>query len=121
MTKKSKSNITMSVPEGTKFNTEYTFDQSYYETDRNGPLTSSFDLKLDLELKTIGELLKKKNKAYGNTALNPTNVFSKLNASEAICARLDDKLARVILVRISMSSILHYFYLEHYPLQKMHL
>ena len=85
----------MSVPEGTKFNTEYTFDQSYYETDRNGPLTSSFDLKLDLELKRIGELLKSKNKAYGNTALNPSNVFSKLSATEALCARLDDKLARI--------------------------
>ena len=39
--------------------------------------------------------MKKKNKAYGNTALNPTNVFSKLNSSEAICARIDDKLARI--------------------------
>ena len=32
---------------------------------------------------------------YGDTALNPTNVFSKLNATEALCARLDDKLARI--------------------------
>ena len=40
-------------------------------------------------------MLKEKNKAYGNTALNPTNIFSKLNASEAICARIDDKLARI--------------------------
>tara|TARA_R110000737_G_C14551883_1_gene480826 strand:- start:755 stop:1126 length:372 start_codon:yes stop_codon:yes gene_type:complete len=96
MTKKSKTNnITMSVPEGIEFNTEYAFDKSYYEDGRNGPLTSSFDLKLDLELKRIGELLKSKNKAYGNTALNPSNVFSKLSATEAICARLDDKLARI--------------------------
>ena len=43
----------------------------------------------------ITELLIQKNKAYGNTALNPTNIFSKLNATEAICARLDDKLARI--------------------------
>ena len=43
----------------------------------------------------ITELLISKNKAYGNTALNPTNIFSKLSASEAICARLDDKLARI--------------------------
>ena len=40
-------------------------------------------------------MLKSKNKAYGNTALNPTNIFSKLNASEAICARIDDKLSRI--------------------------
>lgn len=103
MTKKTctcgKSTPKMSVPEGMEFNKQYntscTHNELYYEEERNGPLTSSFDLKLDLELKTIGELLKQKNKAYGNTALNPTNVFSKLNASEAICARLDDKLARI--------------------------
>ena len=35
------------------------------------------------------------NKAYGNTALNPPNVFSKLDSTEAICARLDDKLSRI--------------------------
>tara|TARA_R110000765_G_scaffold20528_2_gene53177 strand:+ start:1444 stop:1821 length:378 start_codon:yes stop_codon:yes gene_type:complete len=96
-TKKStNNNITMSVPEGVEFNTPYNLhNESYYEVDRNGPLTSSFDLKLDLELKKIGELLKSKNKAYGDTALNPSNVFSKLSSTEAICARLDDKLARI--------------------------
>ena len=43
----------------------------------------------------ITELLINKNKAYGNTALNPINIFSKLNSTEAICARIDDKLARI--------------------------
>ena len=46
-------------------------------------------------LTNLTDLLKSKNEAYGNTALNPTNVFSKLNASEAICARIDDKLSRI--------------------------
>ena len=41
------------------------------------------------------KLLKEKNKAYGDTALNPSNIFSKLNSTEAICARIDDKLARI--------------------------
>ena len=90
----------------------------YYETDRNGYTTNSsinpkmllskeelmkqeespklnFDWHLDKVSKQITDLLKSKNKAYGNTALNPSNVFSKLDASEAICARLDDKLARI--------------------------
>ena len=90
----------------------------YYETDRNGYTTSSsinpkmllskeelmkekespklnFDWHLDKVAKQITDLLKSKNKAYGNTALNPSNVFSKLDATEAICARLDDKLARI--------------------------
>ena len=91
----------------------------YYETDRNGYTTNSsinpkmllskeelmkeeeespklnFDWHLDKVSKQITDLLKSKNKAYGNTALNPSNVFSKLDATEAICARLDDKLARI--------------------------
>lgn len=90
----------------------------YYETDRNGYTTSSsinpkmllskeelmkeekepklnFDWHLDKVAKQITDLLKSKNKAYGNTALNPSNVFSKLDSTEAICARLDDKLARI--------------------------
>ena len=101
--------VTMSVPEGMEFNTSYTIPPAgsdldidkerhskyYYDYDRNGPLTNAFDLKLDMELTKIGELLKSKNKAYGNTALNPLGIFSKLNASEALCARIDDKLARI--------------------------
>ena len=35
-----------------------------------------------------------KNRAYGDSALNPLQVFSRLGAAEAIRARLDDKLAR---------------------------
>ena len=90
----------------------------YYETDRNGYTIDSsinpkmllskeelmkekespklnFDWHLDKVAKQITDLLKSKNKAYGNTALNPSNVFSKLDSTEAICARLDDKLARI--------------------------
>lgn len=40
-------------------------------------------------------MLLKKNEQYGDSALNPTKVFSKLNASEAIKVRMDDKLSRI--------------------------
>jgi len=40
-------------------------------------------------------LLLQKNNAYGDTANNPPQIFSKLSAKEAILARLDDKLSRV--------------------------
>tara|TARA_S200002703_G_scaffold9121_2_gene9044 strand:+ start:1144 stop:1410 length:267 start_codon:yes stop_codon:yes gene_type:complete len=43
----------------------------------------------------LTELLIAKNKAYGNTAQDPVNIFSKLGAEEAIKARLDDKLMRI--------------------------
>jgi len=43
----------------------------------------------------ITNLLIEKNKAYGDTALNPPKIFSKLSSTEAICARLDDKISRI--------------------------
>jgi len=92
--------VKMSVPEGKDFNTSYTLDPSrskyYWDTDRNlGNESNTFATDLLTITREITELLISKNKAYGNTALNPTNIFSKLSASEAICARLDDKLARI--------------------------
>ena len=99
--KKKKTDIKMSVPEGMEFNTSYTLSDTighskyYYDFDRNKDNSISFAEKLDIEVKIITDLLKEKNKAYGNTALNPTNIFSKLSATEAICARIDDKLARI--------------------------
>jgi hypothetical protein len=43
----------------------------------------------------IKELLLEKNAKYGDSALNPTRVFSKANAVEQILVRIDDKLNRV--------------------------
>lgn len=41
------------------------------------------------------ELLLEKNKRYGDSALKPSNTFSKLDAKSSILIRLDDKLNRV--------------------------
>ena len=63
MTKKKKEpGIKMSVPEGMKFNTPYSFDTTahskyYYDFDRNGSHLS-FDERLDVEVKAITDLLK---------------------------------------------------------------
>ena len=43
----------------------------------------------------VYEMLSEKNKAYGNSALEPINIFSKGNAVDSLCARIDDKLARI--------------------------
>jgi len=40
-------------------------------------------------------LLKEKNIRYGNSALEPANIFSKLDAKSSILIRLDDKIKRV--------------------------
>ena len=90
----------MSVPEGYEFNTPYTMDTTlhskyYYDTDRNKGNHMTFSEKLDIEIKQITDLLKEKNKAYGDSALNPAGIFSKLNATESLCARIDDKIMRI--------------------------
>tara|TARA_R110002074_G_scaffold367231_1_gene541306 strand:+ start:163 stop:447 length:285 start_codon:yes stop_codon:yes gene_type:complete len=49
----------------------------------------------------IQEMLISKNKAYGSSALEPLNIFSKGRPSDSLCARIDDKLARIKNVGIS--------------------
>ena len=43
----------------------------------------------------IKALLISKNEKYGDSALKPLGIFSKLNSAEAIKARIDDKLSRI--------------------------
>ena len=106
MTKKKKE-VKMSVPEGAEFHTSYmipneTMDHTmhtadYWDFERNGrvDISTVFSEQVDNVVKEITNLLKEKNKAYGNTALNPPQIFSKLNATEALCARIDDKISRI--------------------------
>ena len=47
------------------------------------------------ECDSIKELLLAKNKAYGNSAIEPIRVFSKASNIEQILVRLDDKAARL--------------------------
>ena len=43
----------------------------------------------------VKELLIEKNKKYGDSALNPSRIFSKANAVEQLLVRIDDKLNRI--------------------------
>ena len=52
----------------------------------------------DLIIKVVDEmkdLLIKKNRAYGDSATNPSNIFSTGSPIESLCARIDDKLMRI--------------------------
>lgn len=46
-------------------------------------------------LDEVKELLTTKNAAYGDSALSPIRIFSKLKASDSIAVRIDDKLSRI--------------------------
>ena len=43
----------------------------------------------------VKNLLIDKNKSYGDSALNPANIFAKGTAVDNLTARIDDKLMRI--------------------------
>jgi len=43
----------------------------------------------------LAELLLRKNISYGNSALEPSRIFSRASANEQLLVRLDDKLSRI--------------------------
>ena len=51
--------------------------------------------KIKQKCKELEELLLMKNSKYGNSALEPLNVFSEANAVAGIKMRIDDKLKRI--------------------------
>ena len=51
--------------------------------------------KIKFECRMISDLLCQKNESYGDSACSPLQIFSKLEADDAICARIDDKLSRI--------------------------
>ena len=105
--------VEMSVPAGLEFGVDYDIDTDagWFGKHYTGSTTAyrsmvsniiegndeseAFAAEVDSTVQKITDLLKEKNKAYGNTALDPVNIFSELDASEAICARLDDKIMRI--------------------------
>jgi hypothetical protein len=56
---------------------------------------NEFANKVSTYLLEIRELLISKNIKYGNSALEPLGVFSKLSAKEGLLVRIDDKLKRI--------------------------
>ena len=58
-------------------------------------MTKSTQNSIKWTCNEIRDLLLAKNKAYGDSAIEPENIFSKLDNAQAICARIDDKLSRI--------------------------
>jgi hypothetical protein len=54
------------------------------------------DAKIRIVCNEMADFLIEKNKAYGDSAINPCRVFSKADATEQIKVRIDDKLNRLM-------------------------
>ncbi len=57
--------------------------------------TITFEDKINKFFNEIKNILSYKNIRYGNSAMEPLNIFNKDNAATGIAVRLDDKLARI--------------------------
>lgn len=55
----------------------------------------TFEEEVRAQTDALAEMLIMKNRAYGDSALNPVRVFSKASPREQILVRLDDKLSRI--------------------------
>lgn len=55
----------------------------------------NFDKRTAYYLQEIAEMLIEKNRRYGNSALQPSRIFSNASETEQILVRIDDKLSRV--------------------------
>ena len=64
----------------------------------NAPERGYTDTQMLIKQVTDGirELLFYKNEKYGDSALHPTKIFSKLEADNSICIRIDDKISRIM-------------------------
>lgn len=51
--------------------------------------------QISLVVGQIEDMLIAKNRAYGDSALDPVRVFSKTDATEQLYVRIDDKLSRI--------------------------
>lgn len=61
----------------------------------SGDAASEFGQAVMDELSAIGSMLVEKNRAYGNSALDPVRIFSSATAEEQLLVRIDDKLSRL--------------------------
>ena len=50
---------------------------------------------MGIVLEKLANMLLEKNISYGNSALEPINIFSKLDAQEQLNVRMDDKISRL--------------------------
>ena len=55
----------------------------------------TFAQEVHLVLLAVNNMLEKKNRKYGDSALSPKRIFSRASAVEQLKVRIDDKLSRL--------------------------
>jgi len=69
------------------------YDSIDYSYDKYAP-KNGVEKEIITLCNEMAEFLIKKNRAYGNSALEPVRVFSKAGNQEQLLVRIDDKLSR---------------------------
>ena len=71
---------------------------TYTEKKNNSRAIPNNDVEAGImeECLEFADFLIKKNRAYGNSALNPCRIMSKANTIEQLYVRIDDKLNRLM-------------------------
>lgn len=75
---------------------DYKSQAEFYKHRSTETSVCDFEHKVNEVLTNVANMLIAKNKAYGNSALEPLRCFSKSSAKEAILVRIDDKLSRIM-------------------------
>lgn len=65
-------------------------------TARPGGISSDAAEKMLRVCLRLWAMLNEKNRAYGNSALDPVRIFSKADTAEQLRVRLDDKISRLM-------------------------
>lgn len=69
-------------------------EESMHATANPAPPTE-FEELLKIEMSDLYNLLTRKNRKYGNSAMEPLRIFSRQDSIEQIKVRIDDKLSRI--------------------------
>jgi len=51
--------------------------------------------QIEIECQNLAEMLKAKNRQYGNSFADPVRIFSRVSPEEGLRIRIDDKLSRI--------------------------
>lgn len=66
------------------------------QTSNAGGVSYDVEDLIEIECEELARRLVEKNRAYGNSALDPVRIFSKANTEEQLLIRIDDKLSRLV-------------------------